>query len=884
MFFNKVYFFIILIFVSVGAFFYAYSNLQDEYRLTNSHGAAQTSVNLLDLHSDYFLDALTTKFTSSDLYGLPIVDLYMPEKSQSTLQSNIPINIKKWVPAYFRYPNGEYKDVKARYRGDNLFNWSYQRKSYRVKLKKKNLINAKRVLNYTPLSKADTLTRYLPYFLGKQINLPTPDARLVEFRLNGITHGVYLEYASIDEGFLRRNNFMPVNIYKGEQFHTGRDQFKGVELFNNPALWEKSAIFNQRETENFDDIRAMISLIPASKSSEKKLSELSFIADTVEWAKFDAFQTLLQSWHNDDEHNMRLISDVWKGKMLPIVYEVISNIDPNQELVFENPPHSLFKRFNESSQFLYFKYKALYSMLNQKLLSSASSHIISLEDLFQNSISRDVFRGRSIDVRGNNNQSSIMTWSQYAANLEKRERHLLDILSLSPDSSWVFKNNTLSLSTSGVVPLHQPSFKLQDNSASTKPNIYFDKDGNGKISEQDILIPSYISQNRLTIDATFFSNRVSFKNSYSDYPKTIATNTVFNLIIDNELKISDGASIQFFTQIFKPLQMKNITGQSPHLLNNPVFPQASQTEVWQGLKYFKKTNIFHNKVKILPGTKIFLADGASIIFKNEVTAIGLKEAEIDFISDDNSIWGTVALVGPKTRNSVFKYVNMSGGSGYDAPNLRMVGMFSVHDTSNIHLSNMNFTNNYIYDDLIHIVYSKNVILKNSNIQHSLFDAIDIDISEVIIENCLIESSGNDGIDSMSSIVKIKNTEIIGSIDKGISIGEKSNVLIIGSTIAQNNIGIESKDKSIANVYNSKISNNSLDINAYKKNWQYGGGGVVNILNQQQLNPNQTAQNDKNSKINFFQDAGNREYLDSLPLDVFKIWDENIFGFKPESAL
>jgi hypothetical protein len=875
MFFNKVYLYILLVVIAIGTTFFLYSSLKNEYRLTNSHGGARTTINLLSLESTYLVDSLAVKFTANDLKGLPIVDLYLSDKSKSSLSSNIPKNIKNWVPGYFRYPSGDYKEVKARYRGDNLFNWSYERKSYRVKLKKKNLINTKRVLNYTPLSKTDALTRYMPYILGKKLNLPAPDVRLVEFRLNGINHGIYLEYASIDEGFLRRNNFMPVNIYKGEQFHTGRDQFKGVELFNNPALWEKSAIFNQRDENNYDDLGTLISLIAASKDSDETLSKFTNIANIESWAKFDAFQTLLQSWHNDDEHNMRLISDVWRGQMLPIVYEVVLNVYPNQTLSFENPPHSLLKNLNQNSEFLYAKYKALFSMLNTKILSSASSHILDLEDLFNNSNSRDIFRGKSSNLLENKSLDSFISWKKYANFLVERERNLLNVLIQPPESSWWHDNNTLSISIDGIVPLHKPAFKLKSHSSSVNHKIYFDKDGDGRISNHDILIPTFFEQGWLIIDATFFANRVSFKNFYNDYPKTVTTDTVFRLISNSEFEIIEGASTQFFDRSKVLLEKSNIYGKSPNLLNKPVFEEAPIEEVWSGSKFFQNTNIFQNKIKILPGTSIFLSEGASLIFKNQVIAEGQKDSQINFISNkSDSIWGAIGLVGPSTKNSVFKYVNMSGGSGFDQPNLRMVGMFSLHDTSNVYLSNMNFTNNHIYDDLIHIVYSKNITLINSTVKKSLFDAIDIDISEVIIDNCLIESSGNDGIDSMSSFVKIENTEIIGSIDKGVSIGEKSNVLIIDSNIINNNIGIESKDQSIANVYESTILTNSLDINAYKKNWQYGGGGIVNLINYEKSSQTQNIKKDKHSDINFV-NYDNDKVFKSLRINLSKMWDESI---------
>jgi hypothetical protein len=892
MFFNKNYLFIILFVLSIGVIFFNYEALKREYNIVNSHGGGSSTINLVDLYSGYFVDNIVSKFTAKSLPGLPVIDLYMPEKSISVLESELPKNIKNWVPAYLRYPDGEYNKISARYRGDNLFNWSYKRKSYRLKLKKKNLIDAKRSFNYVPLSKTNTLAVYLPYFIGRLAGLPTPDARLIEFRLNGENHGIYLEHPKLDEGFLRRNNFMPVNIYKGEQFHTSRDQYRGVELFNNPALWNKTSIFNQRDVNNFDDLARLIDLISSSYSSDQNFLALTDIANLDQWARFDALQTLLQSWHNDDEHNMRLISDVWSGQMLPIVFEVISNVDPDQDLLFENPPHSLFKVLNQSSAFLALKYQSLYSMLSEGILSASAQHVLELKSNYENSLSRDIFRGASININENNQKLDI-SWEQYAKNLKEREDLLLKKMLQPSQSSWKYKNKVLSLSVDGGVPLSNPEFTLRDDSNITDLKIYFDEDSNGKISDSDTLIPLRFVKDKLFIDAKFFANRILHKSAYSDYPQSMIANTVFNLISNTNLDIMAASSKQFFNGKRFPLDNKDIVGQTPNTLNKPLFRVPVEEEVWSGLVLINETRFINKKVKIMPGTTISIGKGASLIFKNQVIAIGSENSKINFIPQaGNEVWGSLALIGPGTMDSAFNHVNISGGSGYDAPNLRIVGMFSIHNTSNINLSNMEFSNNHVFDDLIHIVYSRNISLKNSTVTRSLFDAIDIDISQVDIENCTIAFSGNDGIDSMSSIVKIKNTNIFGSIDKGVSIGEKSKILIINSKIQKNNIGVESKDMSVANIFKSSVLQNTIDINAYKKNWQYGGGGVVYLLDYNKYSSLQNLKTDKHSTINVFEgttilkDNINVEYFDDINLisDTLKSWNENLDYYDSELNL
>ncbi|SVC02807.1 uncharacterized protein METZ01_LOCUS255661, partial [marine metagenome] len=90
--------------------------------------------------------------------------------------------------------------------------------------------------------------------------------------------------------------------------------------------------------------------------------------------------------------------------------------------------------------------------------------------------------------------------------------------------------------------------------------------------------------------------------------------------------------------------------------------------------------------------------------------------------------------------------------------------------------------------------------------------------------------------------------------KGVSIGEKSNIFIIDSEIVQNNIGVESKDMSVASIYGSSFSKNIIDLNAYKKNWQYGGGGTINLLDSSLEVLKKNIKSDKHSSIYIYDES------------------------------
>ena len=151
----------------------------------------------------------------------------------------------------------------------------------------------------------------------------------------------------------------------------------------------------------------------------------------------------------------------------------------------------------------------------------------------------------------------------------------------------------------------------------------------------------------------------------------------------------------------------------------------------------------------------------------------------------------------------------------------------MHDTSNIELKNINFYKNYLFDDMLHIIYSKNVRLENLYFENAFGDALDIDLSQnILISNLEIYKSKNDGIDLMESDAIIQNVKITQSEDKSISVGEASVVKILNSQLEDNNIAVAVKDGSVARIEETNFLNNKMQLSAYKKNLQYGSGGKI----------------------------------------------------------
>ena len=64
-------------------------------------------------------------------------------------------------------------------------------------------------------------------------------------------------------------------------------------------------------------------------------------------------------------------------------------------------------------------------------------------------------------------------------------------------------------------------------------------------------------------------------------------------------------------------------------------------------------------------------------------------------------------------------------------------MFSIHNTNNVKLDNIVLDKNFLFDDMMHIIYSSEIELNRMTFKNAAGDAIDIDICENVIINGLI---------------------------------------------------------------------------------------------------------------------------------------------------
>ena len=784
--------------------------------------------------------------------GLPPVRLYVPRRSHEALMSSLPTSVKNWQSAYRLYPDNRLRKVKVRFRGDNPFNWLYDKKAWRVKTKKKRLIDGVRVFNYAIPQSNSLIAQVLAMRLAREIGVLSPRTRLVEMFVNEGPHGILVEMEHLDESFLRNNGLMPINIYKGEQAKSDRTPWVDPDLMNNPGLWTKIAVNNHLPAESHADLAYALGLLREAETSETSFALLRQVAPYDIWTRFAAFQALTQNVHNGPTVNMRLAFDTWSGRLLPIAIDNYLEATRKERFI-DAASHSLLRLYHRRSDFVLAKYRLLFKLLTEdRVLERVTAWIDDLDEEMDVSVARDAnllqnvygmgYSGAITTVEGGRGYRKALRDA-----VETLQGWLLDRLGAPPKAEWRGDGRSLRLTIDGWAPLGAVTLWLSPN-ASVPSRVYLDADRDGRIGAADVVLPIRNTPDGTVIDAVWLASRNMLPYTRSGWDLPImdgahldgrVRKTRFDILADVPLSIVavEGANALTGERVSLPRGASD--GAVPGRWNRPVLPMpTSEFREWTGTVSIRGDRVIDYPVRILSGTTIKMAPGATIVFRGKLEVLGTPGAPVKVVrADAGRPWGAVALQGHGTAGSRISHLEMEGGSGDWIRQVRYTAMMSVHDTEDVEFRNLVLRKNQDVDDMMHVVYSRNVRLFDIDFEDAQSDALDIDMSDVVIEGGRIARSGNDAIDLMTSTARISGVLLERSGDKGVSVGEASTALIVNSRIRANGIGVESKDGSKVQLVHAELLHNLIQINAYRKNWRYGTGGALDIRKSIITGPN-----------------------------------------------
>tara|TARA_Y200000002_G_C22684361_1_gene665390 strand:+ start:193 stop:2868 length:2676 start_codon:yes stop_codon:yes gene_type:complete len=829
---KNIFFFVIPVFFIIF-FIFSYNVIKTDFRFAHQSSMVY---NFSFDWPKYFIFGEVKQFVNKfqkdkNLKNFKKINFYINEQNSRSLLEKTPLSTKKWVKAKVEYDGNNLRDIRLRYRGDNPRNWLMLKKSFKIRTKRKEQIDGVRNFDYFLYSGRI----FMPFFISKKMNLINQKANIVDIFFNGEPKGLFVEVDRIDENFLRNNNLMPVNIYKGENWNVEKHIGVNDNLFNNANLWSKLAIFNQKKDNDKSDLEKFLKAL-----NKKKYYNENLIQDYIDmdyFSKFEAFLTLTQNSHHDWSHNLRFVLDPWSGKIIQLITDPnISNSIHEYPFLIDFAANDLSSYLNLRTDFIHNKYKWLYHYIKKQDV------ITELEKYF-NLIKKDLSLAEkkepfSFDL---NHTADFQKRLNF---LKSNKKNISEILESNfQNSYWKKGDNGLEIVVSGHNSLSNLKFTFDNENAPEWVGLDINYDKKISETEPKFFLKKNKNSQTINVPIVIYANRIKKSNSQSktdqDY-KLYSVDTKFSFITENDKKPINISSENFFTKKnYNLISKKTNNAVKTNNSNKIIFikQRTKSTKILSGNIIVKEDLVFNNPVKIEKGTVFSIMPNKHVIFKNKVVARGDKENPIifkklnsaGFNNSEIKPWGSIVLIGGNTKNSIFDHVKIRGGSGGWYKQFYFTSMFSLHNADDIKIINSEFSSNEIFDDTIHIVYCKNIILKNIEILNAYADAIDIDISKnIYIENANIVSPINDGIDFMQSAGELNNVSVSYSKDKALSIGENSSVVIKNSKFSSNNIGVAIKDKSKAKIYNTSFKDNDIQVAGYAKNWRYSGGGNIEI--------------------------------------------------------
>jgi hypothetical protein len=709
-----------------------------------------------------------------------------------------------------------------------------EKQSFRIKLRKKEMHGRYRYYNFQPF-KASVL---ISSRLAKSSKIYSQKVKPIELLINDEKKGLYLEVEHLNENFLRRNRVMPVNLYKGENMNQEMKIALPIYLFGNSGLWSKQANFNFYDDRNKEDLKLFLKILINSRNSSSSFKTLKSYLDDEYIGRYLAYLILSQNFHESRHHNNRLIFDPWKGQIFPVVTD--PGFDVSTNLNLDSGNNDLISLLNQSSYFIDLKYFYLKKLLfEENILDKEINYLKNSKQNINNVMRKDPILINIIPEIFIKNENFQMVDSAISI-LNERKKVLKAELKKNPDIYWKKGEKNFSLILNNQLPINKIDLTFDEK---TPKWVFIDENYNNTYDENEIKF--FKNNNQIFMNVSLYANRLNSNNLHNlIYNNIKTTPTKFNLVSSNgnlpsKIKISNIFLNNDILVKYSP-EEKIIATKTKNLneiiFENDELKKNDDQQIISGKIFVDNDLIFEKPTKILEGTTFFIDEGVNIIFKNKVEAIGDKNNKIKFVSKSNKPWGTIAIIGKKTDGSELSFLEIRDGSGSYSNQYHYTSMLSIHNTRNIKLSNINFAQNHDFDDMLHVIYSSNVYLKNLIFNDAHGDAIDIDMSRnIFIENSNFYNSNNDGIDLMESDVIIKNVKIFDSKDKAISVGEYSNAKIISSELQRNNIAIAVKDGSEVNLDKINFFDNSVQVSAYKKNLQYGTGGKAYITNSNFIN-------------------------------------------------
>lgn len=759
-----------------------------------------------------------------------ILDLRVRGSEQDALDSAVPASAKTWRPATL-VEGGQLVPVEVRYRGQVLDKFFYDVKNWKIKTKRRGLVDEFRLIS---LAKArGRLHSHLSFLVGRRAGLPVPRTRFVRLFLNKEDQGLYLQEEQIDESMIRRTGRMPGDVFFGEIFPSEEPDLSADGLFWNAYLWEKRDSFNRYDEEYRPYLCELIDHV--CDDSPESFDRLYRLLDMDEYPLYFAVLSFQGDQHVDDNHNHKLYFSPLNGRFEGILWNPMLSMPPGDGV--ETMLCRLFRKLARDPRFL----DRVQQLVYEKLYRGHAT-ALQVEELDR---VMNTYGQFTLDPRGF--EKAVRTARRMVESRGKTVEEMLKRAEVSFATAPANDGVALTAFAEAVASLRLDEVVLTGPAEGIR--LVEDRDFDGRLSPADRELKVQADDRRLCIqteDALLYTGR-DFGAPYHNmadagseafaavrgYTRLAALESRFLLIAEHAAPVPDVERLNVSRTVGPwPVRVRQgppqglIATETVHPWSLPA-PPKPKTYRFQGVVDLTEDLVVqeNDSLQVAPQTEFRLGPGVSILTRAKVRLQGVKFRPLD----SRRPWGVVAIQGPAASGSQLINCEMSGGSEDTLDYVYYSGMISVHEADGVVLKDSVFSNNLLGDDTVRFARCRDLRIEGVRVSDANGDAIDCDISTGVIVDTQVRHSRNDGIDLMTAKVDLHDVVIDHAGDKGISFGEDADPNVIDCRITNSVMGLGIKDGSDPAVRRTRIEACRVAVNGYDKNWRYPGGGKGRLI-------------------------------------------------------
>lgn len=780
---------------------------------------------------NHISNALTWK-ASTGKVNIPSIELKIPQNILDAWKKSKQKPIADWKNALSRTWTQQYEPIKVRVRGDYSYHWGVETPSLKIKMPKGQSFLGYRKFNLINPRSATGFERVIGAQLATSIGLLSEDVAFVRVFVNGENWGPFQFVGSLEEAWLRKQKQLPGDVYSGEVEPISKA--KGIvvkesneDIWFKQQYWEKVSYNNAIQRDDFSWWQQASQSLQDGflKTNSNSRENFEKYFDVESLLKLMALENYIGSRHTDQLHNWKLLHDPSSGKLRAIAWDMWGHGHgakaEDKDLFW---PLAL-------PQLNVLKYSDLYLRKNQilyQLLKKDEVEKMTITTL--NFLKKDVLPlyqyakhiHRPIWIK-------LDPWTEVGTALEQK-RSVIDHFYTRVENYYFVRNQVLkqilndvnieaNLITTGSK--HQLKLSIIGESAVELTSI------DGQNIEQliagslkaSILYPA-VSLEPYKIWHSSFKAQWQKKHYYYDLKFKVKPKKLefVNLVTGNKFDVDVKTSA-----IEKEYKLEN----NQYYNIDPKFKVQTKVVLGPGKYKFTEDKVFSpgQKVQIMPGTDIALAQGKSLIVQGDFIAKGSQDQPIHiYAMDKKKAFGSVAI--QSANKVVMEYVHIENGSGTAYNGVNYTGMLSIYNAKRVDFYHVHLKNNHVYDDMANLKHVQSFIMDSCVYEKAYADGLDLDYAKGQIINSQFINTGNDGLDMMGSEVKIKNSFFKNNGDKGISVGEASLAEVKQCTFEDLALAMAVKDLSIAQVNDSTLNRVQSFASLYQKSSYYYMGGVL----------------------------------------------------------